>query len=168
MARIAKKQLGEIIVEKGLVSKEQLEEALEIQEKEGERLSTILIRLGHVDEKQLAACLAEQMQLPLINLGRLEIDSKVVNIVPEQVARHYKLIPVSRLGKKLTVAMADPLNILAVDDVKLLTGYEVMPVIGIEKEIEETINRSYSGDSLETLLKDSEEGEDVELVEEKK
>ncbi|NOX98079.1 MAG: Flp pilus assembly complex ATPase component [Nitrospirae bacterium] len=164
MVKLVKRQLSEIIIEGKLLTEEQLEQALEVQGKEGGRLSQILIRLGYVDERKLTACLGEQLGLPLINLERFRMDPEIVSIIPEQVARHYQLISLSRLNKTLTVAMADPLNVLAMDDIKLLTGYNLTPIISTEKEIEKAINQYYSGNNLEVLLQGVGE-EKVELVE---
>ncbi|MCK4261570.1 Flp pilus assembly complex ATPase component TadA [bacterium] len=165
MIKSLKKQLKDILIEGKLTTEEELNQALQVQKEEGGRLSQILIRLGYIDEKELAACLGKELNIPPINLEKFRIDPEIVKIVPEQVARHYQLIVLSRIGPTLTVAMVDPLNIFAMDDIKALTNYKIEPVIGTEKDINEAINQCYGSATggLEDILKDIEEKE-VEVI----
>ncbi len=144
MVRSLRKRLNEILIEGKVITKEQLKKALEIQDKEGGRLGQILIKLGFISEKDLLACLSQHLNIPPINLSRYKINPEVLKIVPEHVSRHYQLIPVSKVGKTLTVAMADPLNIFAMDDIKVMTGYNIDPIITTSEEILDAISKYYT------------------------
>ena len=139
-----RKRLNEILIEGEIITKEQLKKALEVQDKEGGRLGQILVKLGFISEKDLIACLSRHLNIPPMNLSRYKVTSEVLKIIPERVARHYQLIPVSLVGKTLTVAMADPLNIFAMDDIKVMTGYNLDPIITTSEEILEAISKYYA------------------------
>ena len=139
-----RKRLNEILIEGKIITNEQLQKALEVQDKDGGRLGQILVKLGFISEKDLIACLSRHLNIPPINLSRYKVTSEVLKIIPERVARHYQLIPVSLVGKTLTVAMADPLNIFAMDDIKVMTGYNIDPIITTGEEILEAISKYYA------------------------
>ncbi|MBF0521462.1 MAG: Flp pilus assembly complex ATPase component TadA [Candidatus Omnitrophica bacterium] len=168
-----KDRLQQILLQHKLVSPENLDKALKQQEQEGGELSKILIKLNLIDEETLIPVLSEAMEVPLIHISRLHIDPEVVKIVPQDVAQKYQVIPVSLLGDHLTVAMADPLNIFAVDNLKALTGYTIIPVIGREEEIRLAISRHYGIEDTGTatgkfkeIIKDIQDTGDIELVKE--
>ncbi|MEA3368986.1 MAG: ATPase, T2SS/T4P/T4SS family, partial [Candidatus Ratteibacteria bacterium] len=144
MVRSLRKRLNEILIEGEIISTEQLKKALEVQDKEGGRLGQILVKLGFITEKDLIACLSQHLNIPPINLNRYKISAEVLKIIPEHVSRHYQLIPVSLVGKTLTVAMADPLNIFAMDDIKVMTGYNIDPIITTSEEILEAISKYHA------------------------
>lgn len=160
MTTLLKDQLIEILTKKKILTSEQLNRALAVQKEKGGRLSNILISLKMVNEKDLMLVLSKSLQIPPINLGKIKIPPDVIRIVPEHVARHYQLIPISHIGNNLTVAMSDPLNIFALDDIRVLTNYnyKVKTVLSTEEDIKEAIRAYYSksaGDILEDAIKDN-------------
>ncbi|MBI4397234.1 MAG: Flp pilus assembly complex ATPase component TadA, partial [Elusimicrobia bacterium] len=139
-----KKKLGDILVEVGIITPDQLKQAVEIQRTQGGKLGDILKQLNFCSEDVLLAFLGRQCGASYISLTEYgQIPSDVINLVPESVVRHQSLIPISREGNVLTIAMSDPLNIFATDDLKLLTGCEIKVVIASEKEIESAIETYY-------------------------
>ncbi len=138
-----KDRLTEILINNKLITKEQLDKALEVQKEKGGKLSDIIIDLKFVKENELISTLSEGLGLPLIDLRRFKIDHEIVKIIPIDVARHYQIIPVSKMGDSITLAMADPLNIFAIDHVESLTGYKINPIISSAQDITQTIELSY-------------------------
>jgi type IV pilus assembly protein PilB len=136
-------KLGEMLLKAGLISQKQLDEALESQRENGEKLGFNLIRLGHVKEDDITQLLSEQYGVPSINLRHFEIDEAVINLIPSEVAQKYMVLPVNRTGATLTIAMADPTNVFAMDDIKFMTGYNVEPVVASEIAIREAIEKYY-------------------------
>jgi type IV pilus assembly protein PilB len=136
-------KLGEMLVKAGLISPDQLEEALEAQKSNGEKLGFNLIRLGYVKEDEITQLLSEQYGVPSINLRHFEIDETVINLIPSEVAQKYLVLPVNRTGATLTISMADPTNVFAMDDIKFMTGYNVEPVVASEIAIREAIEKYY-------------------------
>jgi len=132
-----------MLVKAGLITPEQLQEALAVQQKNGEKVGYNLIRLGHVREDDITQLLSEQYGVPSINLRHFEIDGTVISLVPSEVAQKYMVLPVNRTGATLTIAMADPTNVFAMDDIKFMTGYNVEPVVASEVAIREAIERYY-------------------------
>ena len=168
MIKSLKKRITDLIIKEALLSKEQLEEALRIQKKKGGALSDILIAKGWISEADLMGIISEELNILPIKLTHLKVDPEVVKLVPERIARHYSLLPIAKMGKRLVVAMADPLNIFAADDLKVLTKCEIDPVITTSKDIKESIEKYYvEGDAkeIEALVKEAETAQDVEVVE---
>ncbi len=165
------KKLGDLLVESGLITKEQLAEALEIQKNDNERLGTILVKLGYLTEDAITSFLSKQYGIPAVNLEHFEISEDVIKRIPADIARKYLLIPITRTGSTLTVAMADPTNIYALDDIKFLTGLNVEPVVASELSIKKAIDRYYGSETqieLRKVVEDLEEFEDegdLEVVE---
>ncbi len=168
-------RLGEILLKHSLITKEQLDKALEVQKANGGKLGTNLVKLGYVTEEDITRCLSKQFGVPSVNLSFFEIDSSVLELVPSEVCRKYDLIPVNKAGATLTIAMADPTNIHAVNDINFITGYSVEPVVAAESSIKEAIDKYYgSAHSVElqkTLEKVQEQMEiedvgDVQVLEE--
>jgi len=137
-------RLGELLVKANLISTEQLAQALEYQKKSGGRLGSCLITLGLASDEGITNFLSRQYGVPSINLELFEVDSAVVKLVPEETARRYEIVPLSRLGSSLTIAMADPTNVFAMDDIKFMTGFNVEPVVATESSIRQTIDKLYS------------------------
>lgn len=167
MVNPLREKLIDVLKKSGLISKEQLNKALEIQKKEGGNLGSILLNQGFIKEKDLALLLSSSLNLPFFNLSRFKIDPEVVKIIPEKLAKQYRLIPVSRISKNLTVAMSDPLNVFAIDDIKALTSYNIDPIISTDKEIMEAIHNYYSVEStqLAQILKEVKEADETEPLE---
>jgi type IV pilus assembly protein PilB len=159
MVKSLKEQLVGILTENKLLTSEQLSRALEVQKQKGGRLSNILVSLNLVKEKDLMLTLSKSLHIPPINLVKLKINPDVIKIIPEHVARHYQLIPLSRVGSNLTVAVSDPLNIFALDDIRALTNYKVKSVLSTEEDIKSAIDRYYSrkaGDIIKDVIKQKE------------
>jgi type IV pilus assembly protein PilB len=138
-----KDRLTEILIHNKLITQDQLNSALEVQREKGGRLSDIIVDLKFIRENELISILSEGLGLPLIDLKRFKIDPEVVKLIPVDIASHYQIIPVSKIGDTITLAMADPLNIFAIDDVKVLTGYKINPIISSAEDISQTIELFY-------------------------
>ena len=140
---MAVNRLGELLVRNKLIDEKQLAKALEEQKSSGGRLGASLVKLGYLKEEDLAAFLSRQYGVPSINLSEFEIDESVIKLVPTEVVQKYQLIPVNRAGATLIVAMADPSNIFAIDDLKFMTGYNVEVVVAAEASIKQAIDKYY-------------------------
>jgi type IV pilus assembly protein PilB len=136
-------RLGEMLVKAKLISEDQLKQALEEQSKSGGRLGYNLSKLNILDESEIVAFLSKQYGVPSINLVDFEIDDNILKLIPSKTAKKYQLVPISRTGGTLTLAMADPTNVFALDDIKFMTGYNVEPVVASETAIEDAIVKYY-------------------------
>ena len=145
MATTLQDRMRDLLIQRHLVSAEALEEILKTHREEGGSLGRILIQSAHVEESLLLGLLSQEFNIPPINLAKYRIDPSVSALIPENLVRQYRLVPIARLGSVLTVAMVDPLNILAIDDVRLLTRFEILPVLASEKDVETAIERVYAG-----------------------
>ncbi len=138
-------RLGAMLVSSGLISDDQLKKALATQKSEGGRLGTILVKLGFVQEEKLMTFLSKQYGVPYVDLGKFEINAAVIKHIPADVAQKYRIMPVNRTGATITIAMVDPSNIFAIDDIKFMTGYNVEAVVATEGAIIEAIKKYYGG-----------------------
>jgi len=145
-------RLGDLLVEGGKLTETQLMDALSKQKSSGRKLGEILVDDGYVTEKDILETIEVQLGIPFINFSEINIDNKVVKTVPEKLARKYTLVPVALEGEELTIAMADPLNIFAIDDVKMTTGLKIQTAIGRSDQIMDTINKVYSIQSVKKTL----------------
>ncbi|HKQ96942.1 MAG TPA: type IV-A pilus assembly ATPase PilB [Candidatus Polarisedimenticolia bacterium] len=136
-------KLGEMLIKAGLLTPQKLQEALDYQKTNGGKLGLNLIKMGHVKEEDLTRVLSQQYGVPAIHLSKIEIDDAVVKLIPSEVAQKYLIMPVGRSGSTLTLAMVDPTNVFAMDDIKFMTGYNVEPVVASEVSIKEAIDRYY-------------------------
>ncbi len=136
-------KLGEMLLKAGMITQAQLQEALEAQKKSGGKLGFNLVKMGFVKEDDITQLLSDQYGVPSINLRHFEIDESVIHLVPSEVAQKYLVLPVNRTGATLTIAMADPTNVFAMDDIKFMTGYNVEPVVASEIAIREAIEKYY-------------------------
>jgi type IV pilus assembly protein PilB len=143
--RVIAKPLGQLLIERKLLSPSQLEEALKIQKEKGGLLGQILVQQGYASEEAVAQALTAQYGFPYLPLRHYVIDPELLKLVPENVARQYCLVPVDRIGDTLTIAMADPLNTKAVEDIELLTRCSVHVFVSTLSEIQEAIGRCYGG-----------------------
>lgn len=165
-----KERLTQILIDNKLLTKEKLDKALDVQKKKGGRLSDIIVDLGFIKEGELALTLSQGLGLPLMDIKRFKIDPEVVKIIPQDVARHYQIIPISKIGTTLTIAMADPLNVFAIDHIRSLTGYKINPIIASAKDIGMTIEQTYpdaTGGIIDGLLKEI-STISIELIKEEK
>lgn len=146
-------KLGKLIVNAQLINDEQLQKALLVQKKEGGRLGSILVRLGFIDEAKLLKFLSQQYGVPAADLTKIEIDPAVVKLVPAEVVKKYLVVPIKRMGATLSLAMVDPSDVFAIDDIKFMTGYNVEPIIAAESSIIELINKYYGKGALAVVEK---------------
>jgi type IV pilus assembly protein PilB len=165
-------RIADALVEDGLLTVKQVEELLEQQKKEGTRLLKLILEKAYVSEQDMAVSMGRVLNTPPINLARVSIPLEIADLVPRELAHNYKVVPVSRLENKLFLAMADPLNVLAIDDVRRITRLEVATLIASEKAITDKLNHidaSKSG-SMEDIIQDAQkqaadDEEDAESVE---
>ena len=138
-------RLGELLVKRNYITADQFKRALEEQKLKGGRLESNLIRLGYVKEDELLSFLSAQYRVPAIKLSKMEINPNVVKLIPSSTSKKYFIIPISRVGPKLTLAMADPSNIVVIDEIKFMTGFNVEAVVASETEIIDAIKKYYGG-----------------------
>ncbi|MEO8433500.1 MAG: type IV-A pilus assembly ATPase PilB [Pyrinomonadaceae bacterium] len=137
-------KLGEILVRENLISPQHLREALDYQREHGGRLGYNLVRLGLVSDDMITAVLSRQYGIPSVNLELFDIDESVIRLIPQEVAQKYSVLPLSRVGATLTLAMVDPTNVFAMDDIKFMTGLNIEPVVVAEASVQQAIARYYS------------------------
>jgi type IV pilus assembly protein PilB len=137
--------LGQILLDEKMVTREQLDKAIQTQHRSGGHLGRILVEQGALTEQNLAKVLAIQWGLPYVQLGTLEIDPEVVKTVPQHVAHRHKVLAIEKTKKRMKLAIADPLNVIALDDVRLITGLEIEQVVAAEEDIMAAIGRYYTG-----------------------
>ncbi|MCR4430742.1 MAG: ATPase, T2SS/T4P/T4SS family [Tepidanaerobacteraceae bacterium] len=154
--------MGDILVESGKITKKQLEYAIDLQKKRGNKLGKILVEEGIVSEDDIIEILEYQLDIPHIKFDKYFIDSKVVGILPETIARKYNIIPINKTGMLLTVAMSDPLNIFAIDEIKLVSGMDVQPAIASESDIKNAIEYYYGKQTAEKAIEDFKKEYDIE------
>ncbi len=146
-------RIGELLVREKLVSLQQLQQAQDEAKRTGKRLGTTLARLGYVNDQALTQFVAKQYSLPSIDLGEIEIDPAVLKLVPREICEKHQVIPVRRNGPTLIVAMADPSNIYAIDELKFLTQYNIEPVVASEGGVEAALSRYYDkGPDLDQMV----------------
>jgi len=163
-------RLGEILIKESLITSDQLRQALEHQKANGGRLGTCLMKLGFISDDEITGVLSRQYGVPSINLKFYEVDASVIKLIPQDTAVRYQIVPLSRVGSTLTIAMTDPTNVFAMDDIKFMTGFNVEPVVASETAIAEAITKFYgeveSGEELDKVMKDLslEDAADLELA----
>jgi len=165
-----KEHLTDILLSNKLITAEQLQEALDVQKKKGGRLSDIIIELKFIKESDLISALSTKLGLPLIDLKRCKMDHEVVKLIPIDIARNYQIIAISKIGDTITLAMADPLNIFAIDHVKTLTGFKINPIIASSQDILQTIEMVYPDATkgvIDDLVKEM-SASSIELIKEEK
>jgi len=164
-------RLGELLTKASLITQDQLKEALKLQKETGGKLGETLIKLAFVSEEDITECLSQQFGVPSISLVHFEIDPSVIKLIPADVARKYNILPVNKTGATITIAMADPTNVFAMDDIKFMTGYNVEPVVASELGIKAAIDNYYGTTSsleLKKVMEDLQQSEsaDLEVLEE--
>src|SRR5829696_5721928 len=152
-------KLGEILVRENLLSPQQLREALEFQREHGGRLGFNLVKMGLVSDDMITAVLSRQYGVPSVNLELFDVDESVIRLIPRDVADKYSVLPLSRVGATLTLAMVDPTNVFAMDDIKFMTGLNIEPVVVSEASVQEAISRYYSSSREIELARDFEESQ---------
>src|ERR1041384_7794297 len=136
-------KLGEILVRENLISPQHLREALDYQREHGGRLGFNLVKLGLVSDDMITAVLSRQYGIPSVNLDLFNIEPSVLSLIPQEVAQKHSVLPLSRVGATLTLAMVDPTNVFAMDDVKFMTGLNVEPVVVAEGSVQQAIAKYY-------------------------
>jgi len=163
---VGSSRLGEMLVKSKLITEDQLKKALAQQSTAGGRLGSNLVKLGFLTEEDITSFLSKQYGVPSINLAHFEIDQNVIKLVPAEIAQKHMVIPINRKGSVLTVAMADPSNIFAIDDIKFLSGFKVEPVVAAETSIKNAINKHYDSAGLVKDILQGFDDREVATVEE--
>ena len=163
---VGSSRLGEMLVKSKLITEDQLKKALAQQSTAGGRLGSNLVKLGFLTEEDITSFLSKQYGVPSINLAHFEIDQSVIKLVPAEIAQKHMVIPINRKGSVLTVAMADPSNIFAIDDIKFLSGFKVEPVVAAETSIKNAINKHYDSAGLVKDILQGFDDREVATVEE--
>lgn len=148
-----KEKLTKILIDKNLIKEADLQKALSLQKEKGGSVSDLLVTLGLVSKNDLMVVMSEHLGIPPINLARVKVDQSVLKLIPKKTAKHYKIMPISKMGDTMTIAIADPLNIFALDDLKTLTGFKISPIITTEKDVDEAISQYYDEDAYATIDK---------------
>src|SRR6516165_8833241 len=146
-------RLGDLLVKEKIITAEQLAEAVKTQKENNCRLGSALVKLGFLTDGDVTNFLSRQYGVPAINLSYFEIDGSVVKLVPYETAKRYQILPLSRVGASLTIAMVDPTNVFAMDDIKFMTGFNIEPVVASEAAIMDGIEKAYTSQSEEDLEK---------------
>lgn len=163
---IVKKRLGDLLVENDIISQQQLEEALEEQRKSKRKLGDLLISQGYITEQQLIEVLEFQLGIPHVSLFKYQIDPAITQIIPESMAKRYQVLPFQKEGGKLMVAMADPLDYFAIEDLRMSTGFRIEPAISTRDELQRAIARHYGmRDSMNQMLVELPSQEEIEETE---
>jgi type IV pilus assembly protein PilB len=144
LKRVTTKQLGELLIERKVIATEQLQKALDYQKVNGGLIGEIFVQLGFAKEEDIAQVLTAQYGFPYLPLGNYDVDIETVKIIPEQVARQYCLIPIDKIGNNLTVAMSNPLNTQAVEDVEMISKCVVQTFVSTTTDIRKAIERCYA------------------------
>lgn len=134
-------KIGAILLSENLITQEQLDKALEVQKKEGGRLGSILIKLGYVDEKKIAEFLSKQHNVPYVDLSTVHIEPKVLNLIPRDLCEKFLVVPFDREGQTIMVAIADPSNVYALEELRFVSGFNVKPYVAVESAIREFLNK---------------------------
>ncbi len=145
MKKTINKQLGELLLERGIISRRQLDEALLLQQEKGGLIGEVLVGLGFVKEEDIAQALTAQYGFPYLPLTSYEITPEVSDIIPARVCRQYMLVPVDKIGNNLTLAMSNPLNVQAIEDIELLAGCNVQTFVSTSSDIKAAIEKYYKG-----------------------
>lgn len=145
--RIVSKQLGELLIEKGVINNAQLERALKLQQEKGGLIGQILVMLGFATEEEIAQALTVQYGFPYLPLEFYQINKEAIKLIPENVANQYNLIAIDKIGELLTIAMSNPLNVQAVEDIEMLTKCKVQTFVSTMTDINNAIKKYYGKDA---------------------
>src|ERR1043166_1225673 len=164
-------RIADVLIEDGLLLPAQLEEATDLQKKQGGRLLKILVDRNYVTEQDMVISMGRCLDTPPINLSKVRVPEDVLSLVPKEMARAYKLAPICKLGNKLFVAMADPLNVLALDDLRQRTKLEIVPMITTERAVTESLSGVNSASAqMEQMLQEAAKDSvaDAEVIQNKR
>ncbi|NLN46440.1 MAG: Flp pilus assembly complex ATPase component TadA, partial [Clostridiaceae bacterium] len=157
-----RKPLGDLLLDSELITPEILSEALAASRVSNKRLGETLVEMGALTEQKLLEVLEFQLRIPLVSLSKIEIDPQVPLLINEAMARRYQCVPIAMESNQLTLAMADPLNLQATDDIRIFTGMTVKPVFALKNEIQSTIDRFYSKEGAEKAVEDFKKDFDID------
>ena len=163
-------RLGELLIREGLITREALEQALQEQKNTGMRVGYNLVKMGFINEVELTRMLARQFRMPAVDLSNFEVDTRIAKLIPADLAQRHLLLPLKREGRTLTVAMADPSNLVVIDDLKFITRYDIFPVIAGEYTLRNAIEKHYgeaADAALQSILQDIDNDDNIEVVEER-
>src|SRR5918912_1402639 len=146
-------RLGDLLVKEKIITPEQLQQAVKVQKETNCRLGSVLVKLGFLSDEDVTNFLSRQYGVPAINLSYFEIDPAVVKLIPYETAKRYQILPLSGVGASLTIAMVDPTNVFAIDDIKFMTGFNIEPVVASETAILEAIEKAYGASQEQDLEK---------------
>ncbi len=167
-AKTFKRRLADVLLEQELISEAQLRECIALQRSTGESLANLLLHKRFIEEEVLVAAFSEQLQIPYIRVANYKIPPEVLAAVPEPLACQHQVLPISVKGNSLTLAMADPQNLVAIDDIRGHTGYDIEPVVAMASELTEAIERNYSGkqskEKLDDIIKSAQGADQVDVV----
>src|SRR5919106_6644355 len=137
------RRLGDLLVAEGLITDAQLRQALAEQKGKTDKLGSVLVRVGALSEEQLIGFLSRQYGIPSITLVNLDVDADTLRLVPAHIAKKYEVLPVKRIGGTLTLAMSDPTNVFALDDIAFMTNLQILPVVAPQAAIRKALDRAY-------------------------
>jgi type IV pilus assembly protein PilB len=166
----AGERIGDLLMREGLITREQLDKALQEQRQNGTRVGYNLVKLGFIQETELTKMLARQYRMPAVDLSKFEVDPRIAKLIPGDLATKHLVLPLKRDGRTLTVAMADPTNLGVIDDLKFITRYDIFPVIAGEYTLRNAVEKYYESSDMQmqSLLKDIETDDgDVEVLEDR-
>ena len=143
LRRVIHKQLGELLIERKVINQQQLEKAIAVQKERGGLIGEILVEFGFAKEEDIAQALTAQYGFPYLPLSNYEINPEIIKLVPARVARQYLLIPIDKIGNNLTLAMSNPLNIQAIEDVEILSSCSVQTFVSTSTDIKKAIQKYY-------------------------
>ena len=159
-------RLGDLLVKEKIITPEQLQQAIKVQKEQNCRLGSALVKLNFLSDEDVTNFLSRQYGVPAINLSYFEIDASVVKLIPHETAKRYQILPLSRVGASLTIAMVDPTNVFAMDDIKFMTGFNIEPVVASESAILEGIEKAYgksNEDNLDDVMQSITDMEDADV-----
>ena len=143
LKKIVDKQLGELLIERGIINQQQLERALSFQKERGGLIGEVLVEMGFTKEEDIAQALTTQYGFPYLPLSNYDINPEIINIIPGRVVEQYLLIPVDKVGNSLTITMSNPLNVNAIEDVELLSGCSVQIFVSTSSDVKKAIEKYY-------------------------
>ncbi len=170
MVPALKEKLTKILIDRKIIKSEDLQKALSLQKEKGGSLSELLVSLGLISKNDLMVILSQELGIPPINLSRFKIDPNMIKLIPKKLAKHYNILPISKMGDTLMIAMADPLNIFAIDEIKTLTGFKISPVITTDKDIKDAMGQYYDENAyvaIEKIVENMKEDAEIKMVEAK-
>lgn len=149
-----RKRLGEILLDSKIITEEQLTHALTIQREKRQKIGQILVSLGYVTKDQITDALSDKLNIPIVSCSKIQIDDELKNIIPKNIAERYNIFPIKKEGNTLTIAMADPLDYKAMDEVSFITRFKINAVIAYEWDIQKAIEENYRKDEAENIFED--------------